>query len=275
MKSKDNIKELITSYLDNEIKNQEELNNLKSEIDKNPEIDFDLKTEALTKRLVSRKGAVKKTPGNIKKDILEKLSKEKKSSIQKVSITSGIYSQKFITYSTVGIILLAFILLLINRPNLTPENISEQTGNNNMVVLAQSYFENFLNGNNKIQFASDKSDDIKDFFQSQGVEYITFIPSYNNYSLTGASVSEHNGAKFAHHVYTAGNGKYIYILQVHEDYFKGDSIIQLSEDLLNYLRNGNKYVSKKNNFVTVLKKQNANVLAYISNSADGELLDNF
>ena len=275
MGNKKNIKELITAYLDNEIKNQEELKNFKSEIERDPALEFDLKSEALTKRLLNRKGINKGTPFKTKNEIQETLSKESLKPTLKGSLASRIYSQRFITYSTAAIILLALVLLLVNRPNLIPNNFQEQTGNNNMVVLAQSYFTSFLNGNNKIQFTSNNPEEIKSFFQSQGVKYATFIPTYNNYSLAGASVSIHHGHKFAHHIYSAKNGKYIYVFQVHEDYFKGDSIIHLSEDLLNYLRNGNKYISRNSNFTTVLRKQNDNVLAFITNCADEELPDSF
>ena len=275
MENKKNIKELITAYLDNEIKGQEELKDFKDEIEKDPTLEFDLKAESLTKRLARKKGITKGTPDRTKKHILEKLSREKVIRAKKNSFVSRIYSQRFIAYSTVGIVLLALILLLINRPDLNLNYISEQTGDNNMVVLAQSYFKDFLNGNNKIQFASDNPEEIKNFFESQGVKYATIIPTYNNYSLAGASVSEHHGLMFAHHIYTSKNGKYIYVFQVREDYLKSDSIIHLSEDLLNYLRNGNRYISRKNNFVTVLKKQNENVIALITNCADKELPDSF
>ena len=275
MEKKKNIKELITAYLDNEIKSQEELKEFKTEIEKDSTLEFDLKTESLTKRLANKKGIIKRTPDKTKKNILERLSREKVIQAKKNSLVSRIYSQRFIAYSTAGIILLALVLLLINRPDLNRNYISEQTGENNMVVLAQSYFKDFLNGNNKIQFTSDNPEEIRNFFQSQGVKYATFIPTYNNYSLAGASVSEHHGHKFAHHIYAAKNGKFIYVFQVHEDYFKGDSIIHLTDDLLNYLRNGNKYISRENNFVTVLKKQNENVLALVTNCAEEELPDSF
>lgn len=275
MENKKNIKELITAYLDNELKSQEELNDFRREIEKDPSFEFDLKTEALTKKLINKKAVNRVTPDKIKRNIREKISREQIIRVRKNPLISKIYSPKFISYSTVGIIILALLLLLINRPKQTLNNISEQTGNNNMLVLAQSYFKNFLNGDNKIQFTSDNPEEIKNFFQDKGVKYVTFVPTYNNYSLAGALVSEHHGEKFAHHIYTAKNGKIIYIFQVHENYFQGDSIIQLSEDLLNYLRNGNKYISRQSNFVTVLRKQNDNVLAFISNSTDKELPDNF
>ena len=269
-----NTKELISAYLDNEIKSQEELNAFKEEIESDPSLEFDLKSELLTKRIV-KKTVKKTTPAKVKRDIVERLSRERVTPVKRNSLVAKIYSQRFITYSTVGIVLLALLLLLINRPDLTSSNISEQTGNNNMLMLARSHFEHFLKGTSKIQFVSDNPEEIKNFFQAQGVKYATLIPKYNNYSLAGAFVSEHNGEKFAHHIYTTKNGKFIYIFQVHEKYFEGDSIIQLSEDLLNYLRNGNKYISRQSNFVTVLKKQDNNVLALVSNSTDEELPDNF
>ncbi len=274
MQNKKN-KELITAYLDNELKSQEELNSYKMQINDDPSLQFDLKAESLTKELLKKKVTRKPTPNGIKNNILNKLSKENNSLVGNSSLVSKIYSKKFISYSTMGIILLAVLLLLLNRPDQTNINISEQTGNNNMLVLAGSYFENFINGNNKIQFISDNPEEIRNFFLSQGVKYITFIPSYENYSLTGASVTEHNGVKLAHHVYSSKSGKFIYIFQVHESYFKGDSIIRLSNDLQEFLKSGKCYKIKQKNYTTILKRRNENVLALVSNLPDSEIPENF
>jgi hypothetical protein len=268
-------KEFITAYLDNQLKNQEELNNFKKELERDPSLEFDLNTESLTKRMLADKLNVNKTPDHIKSKILKNISSESAVSKNKKVFVSKIYSQRFITYSTVGIILLALILLLINRPDQTYSNISEQTGNNNMLVMARAYFEDFLVGKNDPQFNSNNPDEIKNFFKLQGVKYDIFIPVYNNYSLAGVSVLEHHGEKFAHQIYTDKNGNFIYIFQVHENYFKGDSIIRLTEDLMDYLRKGNKYISRQKNYIAVLKKKNENVLALVSNSPDADLPDNF
>jgi hypothetical protein len=268
-------KEFITAYLDNQLKNQEELNNFKKELEKDPSLEFDLNTESLTKKILADKLSVNKTPDHIKSKILKDISGESAASKNKNAFVSKIYSQRFITYSTVGIILLALILLLINRPDQTYSNISMQTGNNNMLVMARAYFEDFLVGKNNPQFTSNNPDEIKNFFKLKGVKYNIFIPVYNNYSLAGVSVLEHHGEKFAHQIYTDKNGNYIYIFQVHENYFKGDSIIRLTEDLMDYLGKGNKYISRQKNYIAVLKKKNENVLALVSNSPDADLPDNF
>ena len=110
MKNK-NIKELLTAYLDNEIKSQEELNNIKSEIEKDPSLEFDLKAESLTKKLINKKAFKNATPDKLKKDIAKKLSGRGVIPAKKPSFTSKIYSQRFITYSTAGIVLLALLLL--------------------------------------------------------------------------------------------------------------------------------------------------------------------
>lgn len=274
MENKKN-REFITAYLDNELKSQEELNNFKKELERDPSLEFDVNTESLTKKMLANKLRINKTPDNIKRKILKNLSVERTASKNKSALVSKIYSQRFITFSTVGIILLALLLLLINRPDQTYSNISEQTGNNNMLVMARTYFENFLVGKNSPQFSSNNLDEIKNFFKLQGVKYNIFIPEYNNYSLAGVSVLEHHGERFAHQIYTDKNGNFIYIFQVHENYFKGDSIIRLTEDLMNYLSKGNKYISKQKDYVTVLKKKNENVLALVSNSPDADLPDNF
>jgi hypothetical protein len=268
-------KDFITAYLDNELKNQAELNNFKKELEKDPSLEFDLNAESLTKKMLTNKLRINNTPDNIKRKILKNLSIESIASKNKNALVSRIYSKRFITFSTVGIILLALLLLLINRPDQTYTNISEQTGNNNMLVMARTYFEDFLVGKNNPQFNSNNLDEIKNFFKLQGVKYDIFIPEYNNYSLAGVSVLEHHGEKFAHQIYTDKNGNFIYIFQVHENYFKGDSIIRLTEDLMDYLRKGNKYISKQKDYVTVLKKKNENVLALVSNSPDADLPDNF
>jgi hypothetical protein len=44
---------------------------------------------------------------------------------------------------------------------------------------------------------------------------------------------------------------------------------------MNYLRKGNKYISRQKNYIAVLKKKNENVLALVSNSPDADLPDNF
>ena len=274
MENKKN-REFITAYLDNELKSQEELNNFKKELERDPSLEFDVNTESLTKQMLANKLRINKTPDNIKRKILKNLSVERTASKNKSALVSKIYSQRFITFSTVGIILLALLLLLLNRPDQTYSNISEQTGNNNMLVMARTYFEDFLVGKNNPQFNSNNLDEIKNFFKLQGVKYNIFIPEYNNYSLAGVSVLEHNGEKFAHQIYTDKNGNFIYIFQVHENYFKGDSIIRLTEDLMNYLRKGNKYISRQKNYIAVLKKKNENVLALVSNSPDADLPDNF
>ncbi len=263
--------ELITAYLDNEIKDAEELRKFQSMLSEDPSLDFDIKAAAMTKELVKKKNLRKNAPGRLRENILKNISEASALRGKRNFISAKIYSQKFIAYSTAGVILIAVLLLLFNRPNPTTNNISRQTGNNNMLVMAESYFENFLSGNNTPQFISNSADDIKNFFQAQGVKFAAYIPSYKDYSLAGASVIELNGVKLAHHIYAGKNGKFIYVFQVHESCFEGDSIIRLTNDLLNYIKDGHDYKTRRKDYVTILQQKKENILAVVSNLPDNEL----
>lgn len=140
-----------------------------------------------------------------------------------------------------------------------------------MLVLAVSNFEKFMDGNNSAQFISSNPQDIKDYFRENGVKYETYIPVYDNYTLVGASVSEHRGVKLAHHFYTTKDGTYIYVFQVCENYFKGDSIILITNDLLNYLKQGNRYRHSHSNYTAIMSHKNNTLFAMVSNAPVSEL----
>jgi hypothetical protein len=134
-----------------------------------------------------------------------------------------------------------------------------------MLVLAKQNFEDYLNGDNSIQYVSAKPESIKNYFQSNGVKYDTYVPAIDDFTLIGASISEHNGVKLAHHYYAAKGGKFIYVFQAHENYFKGDSIILLTNDLLNYLKLGHSYQTSHEYYTSIIKHQNNKIIAMVSN----------
>lgn len=270
----DKNKTLVTAYIDSQLKSPEELRLFKKILQDDPSLEFDLNSELLTKKILKNKYSRKNMPDGRREELLEALRKENVKIAQRNSFKESFTSRRFISYSTAAVIILAFVLLLFNRPSVVSSNgISEQTGSNNMVVLAKQHFENYLNGNNSVQFISNDSRNIKDYFQSKGVNYATYIPELKKYSLVGASVSEHNGVKFAHHYYKSDDGRYIYVFQVHENYFRGDSIIRLSNDLMSYLKLGNMYRSSEEYYTIVMKHQDNNVIAMVSNMPAEEMPD--
>lgn len=272
----DETKILTTAYVDNELKNKEELRQFEKALKEDPSLNFDLSAEIITKNILRSKFSGSKTPDGTRKKLLNAINRKNSESSRKNLFKENIYSGKFIMYGTAAVILIAFVLLLFNRPAVNDrDKISQQTGGNNMIVLAQQNFENYLNDKNQVQFISDNSDEIKNYFQSMGVKFEAYIPEFEKYSLVGASVTEHNGVKLAHHYYSAKNGKYLYVFQAHEDYFKGDSIIRLTNDLLSYLKPGNSYRISQENYTTIVRHQQDKVIAMVSNLSAEELPDEF
>lgn len=273
---KEKIKELITAYIDNEIKDQDELRKFQDELANNPGIDFDIKSELATKKLAGKKFIRNNIPYSVKDEIHRKILAERSVTATTTNtFIRSLESGAFIKFSTVLVVLLALILLLFNRPAPVDENgISIQGGNNNMLLQAHNNFEKLISGSMQLQFVSNKPDEIRQFFVSQGVDYNTLIPVSKQIQLAGATITKHNGIKFAHHLYYANDGKFIYIFQVHERFFAGDSIIRLSSDLLDYLNLGGNYKSTQKEYYSVLKKINGKVLAVVTDVPEANLPEN-
>ena len=272
--NEDKNKTIVTAYVDNQLKSPEELRLFEKSLKEDPSLKFDLEAESLVKNTLHKRFNNTKIDDNLRRKILHSINDETEKSSRKFSsaFRQSIYSRRFIAYSTAAVILIAFVLLLFNRPSgVNTSEISEQTGENNMVVLAINNFENLVYGDKSVEFISNSPQEIKKFFRESGVKYDIYIPKFENYSLVGAYVSDHKGVKLAHHIYSAKNGKYIYVFQVHENYFKGDSIIRLTNDLMNYLKLGNRYQKTHSNYTTILKHRNNNVIAMVSNVPVSEM----
>src|SRR3989304_8614460 len=162
---KGKIKELITAYIDNEIKDQDELCKFQSELQKNPEIDFDLKSELFTKNLAREKFIRNKIPTSVQDQIHKKILDGKNKTASVNPFLRNLESGTFIKFSSALVIFLALILLLFNRPDpLDNYEISVQSGNNNMLLLAHNNFEKFISGSMQLQFMSNNPNEINQFF---------------------------------------------------------------------------------------------------------------
>jgi len=257
---------LVTAYVDNQLKSAEELRMFEKALREDPSLDFDLNAELLTKKILKNKYSRKNLPDGKREELISLILRENVRIAQKKSFKEKLYSPRYISFATAAVIMLAFVLLIFNRPTeINPNNISEQTGSNNMLVLARQNFKEYLNGDKSIQYVSTKPESIKNYFQSNGLKYDTYVPAIDDYTLVGASISEHNGVKLAHHYYAAKGGKFIYVFQAHEDYFKGDSIILLTNDLLDYLKLGNSYKTSHEYFTSIIKHHQNKVIAMVSN----------
>lgn len=270
-------KELITALVDNEIKDPIEKETVWNAIKSDSSLEVDYKIQLLVKNLVKEKVRVQLTPDYVRQRILKSISPATNQKEKKKFAFGDFLSSPAYTFATAVIVLLAIVLILLNRPQpVEYRNFAlEQQGSDNMFVQAKNNFKSFVEGKLAPQLITSDPDEIKDFFEKSGVKYSTLIPSFSKWNLLGAVVSEDKGEKFAHHVYSSADGKLVYIFQVDESYLQSHKIVSLSDDLLKYLDEGNCYTEISDDKVTLLTKADNNICAVVSNEDLAVLENNF
>lgn len=275
-------KELITAYLDNELRDESLKDEIKHLIDADPEYKFEYQIQNLVKRIAQEKYKRQQAPEHLKRRILNQIATEinvqspKESSSKGISFWAGLFSKPAFSFATAIIIVISIILIIFNRNSLQPPVIAEdQLTPDNMFYQAENNFEAIIQGKLAPQILSDNPDQIQKYFQSTGVRYSTLVPTFKEWKLLGAVVSEDKGEKFAHHVYAGEQGELVYVFQVDESYFKSHDIISLNEDLLEYLDQGNCFIKTEDKKVVLFKKVNHNICAVVSNAPLQDVQKNF
>lgn len=269
--------ELITALVDDEIESSEEKTELLEKIESDSDLKYDYMVQSFIKRIVREKVEFKTTPEPVKQKVLKKLQKEIPSGKKQRKPFTGFLSKPAFTFATAAVVVLALVLIILNRPApVEPKNFAlEQLGEDNMFVQAKNNFNSIIQGKLQPQITTSDADQIKNYFEEQGVKYSTVIPQFNELNLLGAVVSEDKGEKFAHHVYTDEQGKLVYLFQVEESYFETNEIIKLTDDLLAYLNEGNCFTSKENDYGILMTKSDDKIIAVVSNVSLSNLENKF
>ena len=267
--------ELITALVDGEIKEASLKSEVLQAINTDKSLAVDYKIQLLMKNLVREKVKFQKTPELIRSRILNSIRTEEKT--DRFSFLTNLFTKPAFTFATAIVVILAVILILFNRPG--PVEIKdfaiEQKGSSNMFVQAKSNFQSIVDGRLAPQFTSSNPEAIKNYFESNGVKYPTLVPSFSDWKLVGAVISEDNGEKFAHHVYVDKNNHLIYLFQVAESYLYSHKRISLSNNLIKYLDEGNCYTTSDNGKVILLTKCDNNIFAVVSNADLSEIENHF
>ncbi len=271
----DKLEKLLTAYVDGEIPDPSQLNEIKNLIDKEQDVKYDYAVHLRMKSVVSDRLKIHPTPERVSKKVIRKIKPVSKPEYVKSFIRDIFSSKPLIAYGTTVIIILAIILIIFNRPTQIEDFSAEQKGSDNMFVQAKINFQNILEGKLKLQIVSDNPEEIKSFFLKEGVKYEIIIPENDKWKLLGGVISVDRGEKFAHHVYTDDEGKLIYIFQANENYLERNKILKLSEGLLEYLAKGNCYDTYESGVGTLMTRAGKNIFAVVANISSYELKDQF
>lgn len=270
-------KDLTAALVDNEIHDESLKNQLVSKIETDADLRYDYMVQNLVKTLIKEKVSYQSVPEKVRNKVLKKIQPKELKSKSSSSLFAGFFSRPALSFATVILIVLAALLILINRPEVTePKDFAlEQLGDDNMFVQAKNNFNSILEGKLAPQLVSSNPSEIKNFFVSSGVKYSTIVPEMPKWDLLGAVVSEDRGEKFAHHVYANPEGEIVYLFQVEESYLQTHEIIKLTDDLLAYLDEGNCYRTLTDNYSTIMAKAGSNIYAVVSNASLEDISQSF
>lgn len=270
-------KDLTAALVDNEIHDESLRNQLVSRMENDADLKYDYMVQSLVKNLIKEKVRYVETPEKVRQKVIKKIMPRELRSEKGFGFISGLLSRPAMSFATAVIIVFAVILIILNRPGVIEQKdfAIEQFGDDNMFIQARNNFRSILEGKLAPQLTSSNPDEIKNFFQSSGVNYATIVPEMPKWDLIGAVVSEDRGEKFAHHVYANNEGELVYLFQVDETYLQTHEIIKLTDDLLNYLEQGNCYVSELDNYITLMSKSENNIYAVVSNASITDISQNF
>lgn len=258
-------KDLVTALVDGETNDPVLKQDILSKIESDESLAIDYKAQLLLKNLVKEKVLWKAIPNRVKARVLRKINSNIK--VEGSGIFSNLFNKPAFSFATLFVVIFAVILILLNRSSIVEQKdfSSEQRGSNNMLVQAKNNFSNIVSGKLKPQLASDNSIEINNFFKANGVNYSTSVPEISNWKLLGAVVSENKGIKFAHYMCVNKKGKLAYLFQVDKSFLIKREIISLSQDLINFLEEGNCYSSFSDSSITLFTKVGNNIFAIVSN----------
>jgi hypothetical protein len=268
-------KDLITAYVDNEIKDSLVVNQVKNNIENDEVFASEYIVQSFCKRIVKDKVQKNSAPDYLYKRILDEIKPKETASKKNNNFIFDIFYKPSFSFATAIIIVIAFLLVIINRyytPSV-PEIDFANLKADNMFYQAVNNYRLILNGQLTPQFVSDCSTEICDYFSKNGVSYSTVVPVFKEWKLHGAVISSDKGTKLAHHVYLGQNNEIIYVFQVEEEYI--NNIVNLNPDLLNYLDSGNCFTEVIDDKLVVFKRKDQNIFAVVSNGDFENVKNNF
>lgn len=263
----DRLYELITAYIDNELKDKSEIEEIKNLIISDSNIHNRYIFENLSKETLKNKTKKIETPVYVYKNIGEQIDNY----IKKVSITKSpvapvqdVYTQqinsqksnlrKYLLYSSFAFILLIASALVINYfLNKNPELLE-----NDLVSVSRNVFDKIKSGQISPQMKSSNARELSDSMNKY-LDFKVFIPDVKDAVLVGGVCNEINGEKLAHIIHQKGN-VYIYTLQACKKH------VMTNIDKIVLCDKFKGYVNEGKNWVTCTKDENRTTVIWFKDS---------
>ncbi len=290
--SSENIDELISSYIDKELKEPEAVKYVEEQLKADPLLSKKYRGELLTRNLYRDRIKMAEVPQRTFKavtasiDILINDAKVKYGTQNKphpiessasfpdylgkilvMPVKLGNASVPRYAFGIVAVVLFAGILLLLNKDNnnFHGNNPYITSGaENSVMVQAVNYFHKVLTGEIVPAVKSNNAVEVKNYLSNM-VDFNVYIPQIDNYSLVGALCGDCHQEKVAHLIYSSGKD-IIYIYQVPSKCLKNKHL-QLPESVHNEMLSEKYYMCDEvdaNNCTMTLWYKNDIICASVS-----------
>ncbi|HMS66107.1 MAG TPA: hypothetical protein PKD83_12750 [Ignavibacteria bacterium] len=274
--------ELITSYIDNEIKSETEKQTINNLIETDPDIYNRYSFEKLTKECLQKSIKPIETPLYVYKDIGLKINKiiensSKANQLKSESISQAYSNQiqleksnfkKYLIYgSYVLIALVAFSFILNNFLKKNPELLE-----NDIVAVSRNVFNKIDSGKVEPNFKTNNCKELTDSMNKY-LDFKVFIPDSKDVILVGGICNEMYGVKIAHFIHKKGS-IVIYTLQADKnELMSSRNKLILCDEFKDNLKSGKNWfpcMKDKNNNVVVWYKDNV-ICASVSHLESEEI----
>lgn len=212
--------EKLSAYLDGELP-AAEADALRKELSSDPALEREYRLLSATRRTVRDRTTALRTPipVDLERSIRLALGRE----VEQASVPDSGWLDRILTWlrtpafaiSAAAVVLAVVVVLTIDRPDAT--NGVAALRRQPVVNLYTASYDNFSkirSGDLQLAKASSNADELREFFRNNGVTYDVFFPELAA-ELRGGVVSEHEGHRYAHLVYGAGE-HLVYIFEVDE-----------------------------------------------------------
>jgi hypothetical protein len=228
--TKENIDEYITSYIDNQIKEQEHINEILDFISKDPNVNKKYKNELLTKIFLKNSFKSIDVPSSavnrINDSIVSLTGFNFNTNVIQNEISVFTKFKEFILTPltktlpipryALGIFVVIFTIVLFLYTAKNPARILNPFIANgtekSVMVQAVNNFSKILSGEIKPQIESKSAVEVKNYMKDK-VKFDAFIPSISDFEVAGCVCSDYNGQQLAHIIYKNNNNDLIYIYQ--------------------------------------------------------------
>ncbi len=262
--------ELLTAYIDNELREPKELEEIETRIKIDPDLHNRYLFEKLTKqRLRSSnkdKGAPQYLRQNIENDIANYIKLTSANHERTAIQTAASHKQRIHKYDDpksnlkryfmFGIAVFVLLIISAFAINFFIKK-SPTLASNDLVAVSRNVFDKVISGEIPLQIKSNDARILADSMNKY-LDFEVFVPDVKDAELVGGTCNEINGEKLAHIIHKKDD-VFIYTLQGNKDHvMKEGSKIVLCPDFM-------ENVSKGINWFTCLKDENAVAVIWYKN----------